>query len=408
MPSKSEPPSTVVALLSTASIAENPGAAEGSAFTDIAGRSILEWQILALQQANVRQFLIEVDNVPGALLDLADTLRRQGSAVEFVRSIKDVQDLLPAQTSLVIVAEAHHFSSGFVAEMMAAKTPSIATLDSREENAAFERIDLNTRWAGWATVQSTMVQSIGELPEGWSIGSSLLRHAVQNGVLFVPVAQSRLQQADVMRMDSRADTVAFADSILRARAIRPSGFIERRIFGPIGKYVAPLIWRNGSARPLMQLAAPAAGLASLGLSVLGWIIAAAALALAAMMFSRVFEIISGDNDYPQRMRWLKPLFWVLLTLSALTAAWQAAEQPTNALWFTTVAVAVAYYSARITLPAWSASMLKSPALLAVGLLIGAVFSTVELSAKIIALFQLALLIGGQHLPRKNAKNSIHA
>lgn len=405
MPSVTDP-SAVVALLSTASIAENSGVA--GTFTEIAGRPILEWQMLALQQADVSRFLIEVDSVPGALLDLADKFRRAGIEIDFVRNIKDVQSSLPAQTSLIVLAEAHHFSLGFVGEMMSLKAPLIASVDSRDDNAAFERIDLNTRWAGFASVQSAMVQSIGQLPEGWSIASSLLRHAVQNGVPFFPVAQSRLQQGDVIRLGRHADVDALVENILSARANAPSGFIERRIVGPVGKYIAPLIWRNSSAHSLVQMSSPTMALASLGFSATGWTAVAAASALLAIMFGRVSSIISGDDSEPRLAQWRTRVFWSLLVVSVLVAAWQTTDQPADTLWFASVALALAFYSHKATLPRWSAAALKSPALLAAGLLVGAVFSTVELASKIIVLVQLALLIASQHLPRENAKNSIHA
>jgi hypothetical protein len=408
MPSKTDPPSALVALLSTASIAETGTTAAASTFAEIAGRPMLEWQMLALRQADVRRFLIEVDSVPGALLDLADMFRHDGMEVEFVRTIKDVQDLLPAQTSLVILAEAHHFAPSFVGEMMVTKAPFIATLDSREENAAFERIDLNTRWAGFAKLQSAMVQSIGELPEGWSIGSSLLRHAVQNGVPFVPIAQSRLQQADVMRMDSQADAAALADNILSARANSASGFVERRIFGPIGKYIAPLIWRNSSAHPLIRASAPTFALASLGFSMMSWAVPATTLALIAMIFDGLSDIIFGDKQHSNASYWQKRIFWLVIIMSFLAAAWQTAALPANTIWFASVVVALAWYSSKAALPSWSAALLKSPALLAIGLLITGIFSTLELGAKVIVLAQLVLLIAGQHLPRENTKNSIHA
>jgi hypothetical protein len=292
--------------------------------------------------------------------------------------------------------------------LMVSKTPAIATLDSREENAAFERIDLNTRWAGFAKLQSAMVQSIGELPEGWSIGSSLLRHAVQNGVPFVPVAQSRLQQADLIRMDSDVDASTLADTILNARANSASGFVERRIFGSIGKYFAPLIWRNSSAHPLVRAAAPILALASLAFSVICWAVAAIALALIAMMFDRISDIIFGDKDNSQPAHWQKRIFWLVIIMSVLAAAWQTAAQPANAIWFSSIAVALACYSSKAALPSWSARLLKSPALLTAGLLIAGIFSTLELGAKVIVLAQLALLIAGQHLPRENTKNRIHA
>jgi hypothetical protein len=388
----------VVALLSIASTTES---SETSTFAQIAGKPMLEWQMLALQRAGVRRFLIEVDSVPGALLDLADAFRHDGADVQFVRNIKDVQGLLLPQTSLAIVAEAHHFSGDFVSEMMGLKPPFVATVDSRDDNAAFERIDLNTRWAGFAILQSAIVQSIGELPEGWSIGSSLLRHAVQSGSQFVPVLQGRVQQGDVMRMDNRSDASTLADNILNMRVNTATGYIERRIFGPVGKYLAPLVWRNSSARPMVHVSALVTAVTSFGFS-------AATAALFAMMLERMTDVIGDEGFGPKTRQWHKRVFWLLLVAAASTVAWRSAGQPVDALWYTLIALLLAYYSQNAVLPRWSAALLKSPALVCLGLLAGAIFSTFETSARFIGLAQLALLIASQRYSGVRVQNNIQA
>jgi hypothetical protein len=119
MSSHVDQPPVAVALLS---IASSAATTDNSTFAEIAGRPMLEWQMLAFKHAGVRQFLVEVDSVPGALLDLADKFRRNDIDVQFVRNIKDVQALLVPQTSLVLVAEAHHFSSDWVAAILNAST----------------------------------------------------------------------------------------------------------------------------------------------------------------------------------------------------------------------------------------------------------------------------------------------
>jgi hypothetical protein len=272
----------------------------------------------------------------------------------------------------------------------------------------FERIDLNTRWAGFAILPSALVQSIGELPEDWSIGSSLLRHAVQSGTSFVPVAQSRLQEGDVMRMDSQADATALANNILKMRVNSASGYIERCVFGPVGKHLAPLIWRNSSLQPMVYAAAPAAAFASFGFSAVGWTITAATSALLAMMLDHISRIACvGDYD-PRANRWHNRVFWLLLTASALASAWRSTEQPIDALWFTAAVVSLTYYSENTALPRWSAGLLKSPALVSLGLLIAAIFAGFETGARFVGLAQIALLIASQHYPRTRTQNSIQA
>lgn len=399
---------SAAALLSVAATTESDGAHKSVAFVEIAGRSILEWQIHALQRAGVRRFLIEVDTIPGSLLALADKLKRDGLEIHFVRNVNDLKNSLLPQTALVVLAEAHYFSDVVVSEMMALQAPFIATVDSRDDNAAFERIDLNTRWAGMAILNSVTVQSIGELPDGWSITSSLLRHAVQAAIPFMPIAQSRLQQGDVVRATDQADFAPVVNNILKPRGDEAAGYIERRIFGALGKYLAPLVWRNHSANASIRYLPIVAAVASLGAAGMNWAVIATAIGLFSIMLDRVADIVLGRPAPSNSEQWPKRVLWLLLAAAVLVVTWRSPSDPLDSLWFSTVAMLLTLYSVKATVPNWSAPLLKSPALIALALCIGASVSTIEIGAKFIVVCQLVLLIGGQLRANTDPKNNIQA
>lgn len=399
---------SAAALLSVAGTTESDGAHNSFVFVEIAGRSILEWQIHALQRAGIRRFLIEVDNIPGSLLALADKLEREGLEIDFVRKINEVKNSLPPKAALVVLAEAHYFSDVVVSEMLALQAPFIATVDSRDDNAAFERIDLNTRWAGMALLNSVTVQSIGELPDGWSIASSLLRHAVQAGTPFLPVAQSMLQQGDVVRATDQADFAPVVDNILKPRGDEAAGYIERRIFGAVGKNLAPLVWRNHFASASIRYSPIVAAAASLGVAGMNWAAVATAIGLFSIMLDRVADIALGKPDASGIEQWPKRVLWLLLAGAVFVVTWRSAADPFDSLWFSSVAMLLAFYSVNASLPNWSAPLLKSPALVALALCIGASVSTIEIGAKFIVVCQLALLIAGQLRANTDPKNNIQA
>ena len=162
MPSNVSPQPELVALLSAAGVADG---VDMGALLGVAGASLIAWQISSLQKCGIETFLIEVDSIPGELLNLADNVRGRGARVEFVRSAKDLQNFLKPTAKLIVLAEAHYFSAPLLAELTQNASPFIATIDGRDENVAFERIDLNTRWAGFALLDAATAGSLMELPE---------------------------------------------------------------------------------------------------------------------------------------------------------------------------------------------------------------------------------------------------
>ncbi|MFN3453206.1 MAG: hypothetical protein ACK4ZE_13715, partial [Sphingorhabdus sp.] len=81
-----------IALLSVAG--DGSGGVEmqiASARQDLAGGSLIEYQIATLARAGIHRFLIEVENVDGSLIALADNCRSRNQVVDFVRTGADIQ-----------------------------------------------------------------------------------------------------------------------------------------------------------------------------------------------------------------------------------------------------------------------------------------------------------------------------
>lgn len=394
-----------VALLSAASLADSgSGSGRGSPLQHIAGRPLLACQIQAMQLAGISTFLIEVDTIPGELLSLADSFRDKGGRVEFVRSAKDMQALLKPEHKLVVQAEAHYFAPTVVAELINKTAPFVAALDGRDENAAFERIDLNTRWAGFAVIDGAMARSMAELPDGWSIGSSLLRTAVQGNVRFEPVKQAMVQNGSIMLVSGTKDADLIIAQMLSERSRRPEGFIERHLFARVAAMAAPTIWRTPHAESTLSASRLVLALGSLALATLGWSIAAVASALLAVFLHTVFDVISGVGEDANRGRWQSKLLWAAVGFAALTMAWTEADCGSDPVAFVLISTGLSLLSLKIALPRWSAGLLKSPALLLCGMLVAAFLSLIGPGVKLIALMQLGVIIAAMYLPEKATRN----
>jgi hypothetical protein len=394
-----------VALLSAASVADADG--HKGALQAVAGQPLLENQMHALHRHGVASFLIEVDTVPGELLNLADRFRTNGARVEFVRSAKDLKNFLKANQKLIIQAEAHYFSQALVDELIVASPPFVATLDGRAENAQFERIDLNTRWAGFAFVEADMALSLGELPEGWSIGSSLLRLAIQHGVRFEPVAQAHLQNVDLLRVSGAADAEQIVNMMLAARCDKPNGSLERQVFGKLARLVVPSIWRSPNGGTIIVAAHLAGAAASVGFALLGWNLMAASVAMVSVCLNSVFQVVQGIDGETNSHRWQPILFWAMIVAAAFFIARSNAVYGSDAPFFVLIMAGLAMLSFKIALPRWAKPVLQSPALLVLIMVIGNMTSIFGTSLKWILLAQLGVLLAAVYLPVDRARNSNH-
>jgi hypothetical protein len=231
------------ALLSVVSTIETPNFAEHqSQSLTIAGQSVLEWQLAALQKSGITTCFVEVDNVSGALLKMSDAGERFGLTIHFVRTLEDLQKSSNLKSRLVILAEGLYFSEDILHRLIGSGTPCVATCDIGNESADFERIDLTRCWAGFTLLETGKLGSIQDIPEGWSIASTLLRFAIQIGTPFQPLPQSAIQNAEIAKISSAADAQAIGTKKMQTRVDVVQGWIERNIFGAIAERLAPVAW----------------------------------------------------------------------------------------------------------------------------------------------------------------------
>lgn len=392
-----------IALLSAANATDDLSA--GLAMALAGGEPLLAHQISALRNQGITRFLIEVDSVSGALLTLADKFKRSGCSVDFVRSASDLQPFLRLNESLLVQSEALYLSSDLLDNLLAESAPFIATLDGRDENAAFERMDLNTRWAGLAIIGASTVSSLGALPEGWSITSSLLRQAMQDRVRLVPLPQQHVQTGRLRLISTANDADQLSQQILLGRGRRHNGFVETKIFGPLAARLAPYVWRSPSGPNLVDISTVAFGSASLGLAVIGWNISAISTAILAIFLNILRSTTRDTARNVGLSKFVEPIIWGVLGIGAITAAHGDYSYSSDGIFAAITMTGLALLAQQLNLPQWGRYALKSPALLALALLAATPIAGFALAAQWISITQLAALIlakWAHKLPAKKA------
>jgi hypothetical protein len=389
----------IIALLSAAGISSTQEA--NGALRIIAGKQLLVRQISALELCGVRRFLLEVELVPRELLHLIDDLRKRGVNIDFVRSVADLKQNLSGDTRLATIAESHYLDPS-VLQSTIAVAPAIATVDGRDDNARFERIDLNTRWAGFAVYDADVAVSMDAVPDGWSLTSSLLRHAIRSGVPFQPVSQSLVREGRVLHVESESGPEALVKRQLKAFGEGLQGGIERYVFAPVAVRLAPLIWSmNIGQRPLKFLPPSIAGVA-LAAGFLTTATVTAALALAA-----IFALVVGgavdsiDNDC-RSARFARQVTFAMLGGALLATAWFESDYGGGTPALALIMIAMLLVANRLEVVRPFQWLLKSPATVTTILLIGAAMLGVTAALQWTALLLAGMLVAVLYWPASSA------
>ena len=158
------------------------------ALLPLAGRTLLEYQVRCAAAAGAAPVVVVVERVPQALQDAFERLRLDGVATFAVSDVQEAVSRFEAGSLILLIGDGVAPSAELVAALAEEPEPAVATLPDDEANAAFERIDAQSRWAGVALVDSRMLGSTAAMLGDWDLQSTLLRRTIQDGALRVPVS----------------------------------------------------------------------------------------------------------------------------------------------------------------------------------------------------------------------------
>jgi hypothetical protein len=355
--------SPTIALLSAASL--SLAADESASMLLVGGQSILELQISNLEHCGICRFMIEVDRVSGKLVQIADKVQNRGLAVEFIRSGADIRRFIKPDDRLWVQSEALYVAPGLLSQLLERRGTFIVTLDGHDENEAFERIDITSRWSGIAIVNAKIAYSVENLPEGWSMTSSILRQGLQEKVVFHALHQQHVQSNDLMILNTADDISRLNEKILRARVGNVDGFLEANVLAPLAIRIAPLMWRGSFGIPVIRWAASIVAGGSLVFALAEHAMMAIGLAIFAAMLDMLRKASLAPVVGNRLLHAGSLITWVLLALTVLALARADMQYSSDGIFAGLMVVGLILLSYRICLPTWAAAVLNSPALLAI-------------------------------------------
>jgi len=158
------------------------------ALLPLAGRTLLEYQVRCAAAAGAAPIVVLVERVPQALQEAFERLRLEGTAVFPATDVHEAVSRFEAGSMILMVGDGVAPPAELVAQLAEDAEPVVATVADDPAHETFERIDAQSRWAGVALVESRLLGSTAAILGDWDLQSTLLRRALQEGALRVPVA----------------------------------------------------------------------------------------------------------------------------------------------------------------------------------------------------------------------------
>jgi hypothetical protein len=312
------------------------------ALLPLAGRSLLEYQVRCVAAAGAAPIVVIVERVPQALQDALERLRLDGLTVIAATDVQDAVSRFEAGSMILLVGDGVAPAAELVTALAEEPEPAIATLPDTEGNAAFERIDGESRWAGVALVDMRDLGSTAAILGDWDLQSTLLRKTIQEGALRVPVSDG----ATPLLVERAEQLAGFQKALIAGSRGARTDWASRYLLSPVEEIVTERLMET-AIRPAwliwLALLLIIAGALAFARGMLG-------VGLAFLILSTPLDIVASRlaairlRPLPARMP-SRVALWPASGLALLALAWWEARHVPGWGAFVTAATAAAFAEA---------------------------------------------------------------
>ncbi|MBT2185828.1 hypothetical protein [Sphingobium nicotianae] len=264
----------LIALLSARDGARNRTAGGLAApLIDFGGQPLLEYQARQALAAGADKIVILVDAPAPDLAQLVDRL-----SAEQERPVALVQDMTTLSRAIALDDRVLLLSENLVAppealtSLLATPASTMLTLPSVPSTARFERIDSGAMWAGALWAPGANIVSTLDMLGDWDLELTLLRRAVQAGILRVELSPELVMDGrlTIARDQASADLALHALSEGRHATVSEGASGLGSLFVPVSRLIVRELVRRQIEPAHLAMIALFLAVAGLALSVTGW------------------------------------------------------------------------------------------------------------------------------------------
>ena len=313
------------------------------ALLPLAGRSLLEYQARCAAAAGAAPIVVIVERVPQALQDAFERLRLDGIGVFPVSDVHEAVTRFEPGSMIVLIGDGIVPTADLVAQFAEDAEPAVATVPDDEEHEAFERIDGHARWAGVALVDARLLGSTAAMLGDWDLQSTLLRRALQEGALRVPVSEG---PGEPLLADNEGQLQHFQQTLIANSRAARTDWVSRIVLPPIEELATVQLLETTVKPRWLIWAALALTLGGALAFASGWPITGLAL----LVLSTPLDLVAGRlaslrlRPLASRM-WSRLALWPAAGIALLALGWWQWGHGSGWGAFVTAATAVGFAEA---------------------------------------------------------------
>lgn len=301
-------------LFATHEAEDRPGML--AATLPFAAATLIEYQARLLIACDAAQIVVVVARSTPELTGALARIGRRGVAVDTVRTAAEALARLHPLARIVMMADGLVTTHGVVRALAGEGGDALLVVPGTQAAPSFERVGGGAAWAGVGRIDARRVADAARLPEDYDLQSTLLRAAEQAGARHVALRLDDMALGHGIERRGGALEERGRAVLSASMAMRPSWF-ERYLLAPLAKFAIPQIARHGIATGTTAAVATVAGVAGLGILVLGAPGGGLLVALVALLVAELAGALALFRDEPALLRATRLAILLLPALAAL-------------------------------------------------------------------------------------------
>ncbi|MCJ8190082.1 hypothetical protein [Sphingomicrobium aestuariivivum] len=206
------------------------------ALVALGGRPLIDLQARALAAQGVAPIVIYPEAVEADLEAAVLRLKGEGLPVVLVGDALEAAARFSPDDRVIVLGDGIVPSPEHLAGVAGLDRAAVVALADAKESEAFERIDLEWRWAGLALTSGEGLRSTAKMVGDWDLVSTLLRRMVQARVALLPV--SELGAEPPLRVATAADARPYEERLRQAARGDRRDWLSRYVLFPAEQWLS--------------------------------------------------------------------------------------------------------------------------------------------------------------------------
>lgn len=145
----------------------------------VLGRSLLEFQMEQAIGAGATHIVALTSRITPPVLAAADRIRRSGATIDLARTVTDAADLLHPDERILLAPADRYVAQSQLRQLAECTRPTILTVPSESDEAAFDILDSGSRSSGFALLDGNTLRATASMLGDWALAPTIMRQLAQ-------------------------------------------------------------------------------------------------------------------------------------------------------------------------------------------------------------------------------------